>query len=205
MGQSKDILQLKITLVASKPVIWRQILVPANYTFFDLHVAIQDAFGWEDCHLHQFFTNRPYGRNDYQLIGIPHPDDPKEMIDEREEKLLNWFKSPKDKLFYEYDFGDSWMHEIKVEKILSAEPKLKYPILIDGAMSCPPEDCGGIGGYYDLLGILADPDHPEHTDMLDWLELEKPSEFNPEQFDKTNIHFRNPKEALEEFEKYADF
>jgi len=204
MNQLGDILQLKIVMVASKPAIWRQILVPADYTFFDLHVAIQDAFGWQDYHLHQFFTGSPYKRNgSYEQISFPSPE-MEDMIDERQEKLLSWFKEPKDKLWYEYDFGDSWMHEIKLEKIVPAESKLKYPILLDGVMSCPPEDCGGIGGYYDLIDILANPSHPEYTDMLNWLKLEKASEFDPDKFDKINVHFRNPKEVLEEFEKYAD-
>ena len=171
----------------------------AESTFFDFHVAIQDAFGWQDSHLHQFFTAFPYGRNrDYQVIAYPMPE-MEDVIDERKVKLSKWLKKPKDKLWYEYDFGDTWIHEIALEKILKSEPNAEYPQLLDGAQACPPEDCGGMGGYEHLLEVLADPKDEEHEDMLDWLGIEKPQEFDPVHFDKKEVKFRDPQKALKQY------
>jgi len=201
MTMAQNILQLKITLFNSKPSIWREILVPDDYSFFALHVAIQDAFGWEDCHLHQFFTSNPYkNRLNYSRIGYPTPEID-DVIDERQTKLSEYLNTPKTTMFYEYDFGDSWMHEIKLEKTLPQELKEKYPKILDGANACPPEDCGGLGGYYDLWKILKNPKHKEHRDMLEWLGLENANEFKPETFVINSVSFRNPTKALQKFEK----
>jgi len=201
-----NILQLKVTLIATSPKVWRKILVPSEYSFFDLHVAIQEAMGWTDSHLHQFFTESPYKRNSkYKQISLPsadiwdEPDD--EFIDERKAKLSQHFKSPKDTLFYEYDFGDSWMHEIKLEKILIANPKEKYPKLIDGENACPPEDCGAPPGYHHLKEVLADTENEEHEEMLEWLEIESAEEFNPTEFDLKKVKFSDPKNWLKQVEK----
>ena len=100
MKKSSNILQLKATLTGIKPAIWRRILVPADYTFFDLHIALQDAFGWFDCHLHQFFTGNPYKRgSNWQCIAFPMPE-MEDAIDERKTKLFDWFKAPKDSMLY---------------------------------------------------------------------------------------------------------
>src|SRR5262249_38134478 len=89
---------------------------------------------------------------------------------------------------YEYDFGDGWRHEVRLEKALEPEPKVKYPRCIDGARACPPEDCVGPWGYADLLEALADPRHPEHRDMREWVG----GRFDPEKFsaDKVNRELR---------------
>lgn len=204
MKNSKDVLQLKITLIGLKPPIWRRLLVPADYSFFDLHVALQDTFGWFDCHLHQFFTENPYKRTSrWQHIAFPMPE-MEDVIDERETKLYDWFKNIKDLMWYEYDFGDSWMHEIKLEKILASEVDVAYPQLLDGARACPPEDCGGIGGYQDLLDVLANPKDREYANMLEWLGISKAEEFDPEGFNKDNVNFRDPKKILREFEEKLD-
>lgn len=201
MTAAKNIFQLKITLYGSSPSIWRKIQVPETFSFFDLHVAIQDSFGWEDDHLHQYFTENPYKRNSqYQNIALPMPE-MDVAVDERKAKLKNFLRKPKDYVFYEYDFGDSWMHEVKLEKILPADKKRKYPILLDGKRACPEEDSGGLGGYYNLLDIINNPKHPEYEDMLNWMGLEKGSEYNPEKIDLTKIRFRDPKRVLKWFEK----
>lgn len=98
-------------------------------------------------------------------------------------------------------FGDGWIHEITVEKIISPDPKMKYPHLVDGAHACPPENCGGIGGYGHLLGVLADPKDEQHERMLEWLEIESPADFNPKYFEKKDIKFRDPKKVLKQYEK----
>lgn len=82
-------------------------------------------------------------------------------------------------MLYEYDFGDSWTHQIVLEKILPPSPELKAPQCIAGARACPPEDCGGVFGYAELLTALRDPSHPEHEDMLEWMG----GEYDPAFFD----------------------
>jgi len=196
--------QLKIILLGSKPAIWRRIITPSDFSFFDLHVAVQDAFGWEDEHLHQFFTEDPYRRNrtgQFKNIALPIADMGGEIIDERKVKLGEYFREVKNFMFCEYDFGDSWMHEIRLEKILPVKRSEKYPKLIDGEMACPPEDCGGLGGYYYLLEILKNPKNKEHQDKLDWLGLENATEFNAEDFDAAAVHFRDGKKILRQYEK----
>ena len=156
MVTDKNMLQLKIILCGSKPAIWRTIIVSADYSFFALHVAIQDSFGWTDSHLHQFFTESPYKRSGRsRRIAFPMPEmEDEDSIDERKTKLKRYFSKPKTVIFYEYDFGDSWMHEIKLEKIVPKNPKARYPLLVGGESACPPEDSGGLGGFYQLLDIL---------------------------------------------------
>jgi hypothetical protein len=87
-------------------------------------------------------------------------------------------------MLYEYDFGDSWEHEVALEKILEKDPNLKTPVCLDGAMACPPEDCGGIRGYYDYLAALADPKHPEHEEIREWMG----EKFDPAKFDLKKIN-----------------
>jgi hypothetical protein len=202
MSTTTKIVQLKIILVGFKPVIWRRILVPANYSFFDLHVATQDSFGWYDQHLHHFFTDSPYKRNPrYEELALPIPSEMEDVTDERKIKLSKYLNKPKDAMFYEYDFGDSWMHEIKVEKVISPEPKAKYPQIIDGANARPLEDCGGIGGYHYLLEVLKDPKHEEYDHSMEWLEIDDPSELDPKQFDIKSVKFRDPEKVLKEHEE----
>lgn len=202
--KSASVLQLKIMLMGSRPPIWRTLLIPADCNFFALHVAIQDAFGWMDSHLHQFHTADPYRqRGEYQRIGFPMPEmeDEDDMTDERKTKLSGFLRKPKDKIWYEYDFGDSWIHEIIVEKIMLPDSKTRYPNLIDGTNACPPEDCGGIGGYGHLLEVLADPKNEEYGGMLEWLGIESPADFDPEYFEKKDVKFRDPKKVLKQYEK----
>ncbi len=192
-------LQLKITLVGSKPAIWRELVVPGNYSLFDLHVAIQDAFAWQDGHLHQYFTESPYQRNSRSKhIAIPMPE-LEDVIDERKEQLSAWFKKPNDTLWYEYDLGDSWMHEVTLKKIIPSHKTFKIPLLLDGERACPPDDCGGIGGYYALLETLANPASADHRDMLEWLGIDTAAGFDPEKFDRARVKFRDPKKRLKAF------
>lgn len=179
--------QLKITLKDTKPAIWRRILIPGDMTFRDLHETIQVAMGWFECHLHQFFTEKQHGLymggciTDTQLPDDIEPFE--DAAEERDVKLCDRLKEVGDRCGYEYDFGDGWQHEVLLEKISESEKSVEYPICIGGKRQCPPEDCGGTGGYYHLLEILADPKHKEHEDMLEWLGLENADEYDPEEFD----------------------
>ncbi|WP_425363558.1 plasmid pRiA4b ORF-3 family protein [Candidatus Tisiphia endosymbiont of Hybos culiciformis] len=183
-----NVYQFKITLLYTKPLIWRCIQVPEEYSFEDLHIAIQDAMGWENCHLHQFeMLNPKTGQKD--LIGMSDDKDFCESIPEDKAKIAKYFLSPKDKAIYEYDFGDGWEHEIILEKILPAVAGSQYPQCLEGERACPPEDCGGAGGYEYLLEIIANPNHEEYEERMECLR----DGFNPKEFDPQSVEFSDNK------------
>lgn len=166
----RNLFQIKILLKGSKPKIWRRVLVPSDLSLDKLHVVVQDAMGWLDGHLHQFICNDEY-------YGISDEFCP-ELKNEKKVKLSSFLKKEKDKIYYEYDFGDGWFHEITLEKVLPFEGNTKIRC-IKGVRACPPEDCGGIYGYYHLLEVIRDENNPEYDDMIDWLG----DDFDPEYFD----------------------
>jgi len=171
---SDGVYQVKITLKGIRPPIWRRLLVEPDTRLDRLHHILQEAMGWYDSHLHQFAVGRT-------LYGVPDPDFDfgPEVEDEKRVTLRQLAPTAKSKLTYEYDFGDGWEHEILVEKVLPADPATLYPVCVAGARACPPEDCGGVWGYADLLETIKNPDDPEHEEMLEWLG----GEFDPEAFD----------------------
>lgn len=165
-GRAASIYQLKITLKGSKPPIWRRILVSSDMELNDLHYVIQAAMGWDNDHLHQF----KQGRSFYQ----PAPDDELsgfgnfEMEDSVGVRIDDLLLKEKQKILYEYDFGDSWEHEVLFEKVLEPDANVTYPVCVKGTGACPPEDCGGLWGYYNLLEVLGNPEDEEHESMLEW-------------------------------------
>ena len=175
--QSKSIYQIKISLIGVKPPIWRTVLVPDNLGLGAFHNVIQVAMGWTDSHLHQFIANRVF-------YGTPDDDFELEMEDETKYKLSQLLKKEKDSLIYEYDFGDSWEHKVLLEKILPDDGKTVLSVCIKGKRACPPEDCGGVWGYEELLETISNVKHPGHEDMLEWLG----GEFDPEEFDLEEIN-----------------
>ena len=192
MNKANIIFQFKVSLKEISPLIWRRIQVPSKYSFWDLHVAIQDSMGWFDCHLHVFRFRKPHGRKRIE-IGIPLDDfDDIKILPGWDEYLADYFLEPGKTAEYEYDFGDCWEHEILFEGILLKEKNTKYPLCLAGERACPPEDCGGTWGYTDLLKILKDPKHEEYASMVEWLSGWY-GKYNPEKFDKEKIKFDNPK------------
>ena len=186
----KRIYQFKITLQGTDPAIWRRIQVPESYSFWDLHVAIQDAMGWQDYHLHAFRFRRKHSRQATE-IGIPDDygfEDSPEILAGWDIPISSQFDDLGVTAEYEYDFGDGWDHDIALEGVLLREKGKKYPKCIGGARACPPEDCGGVPGYYRLLEVLSDPDDEEHEDMLEWLG----GTYEPQDFDPGTIKFDNP-------------
>lgn len=177
VGSADQIYQLKITLRDSKPPIWRRVLAPGSFSLYKLHQVIQLAMGWTDSHLHQFIINGQY-------YGIPSSEDWEPMIDERRYSLSKIASAPKYKFVYEYDFGDSWEHQILVEAIVPAEAGVKYPVCIKGKRACPPEDIGGVWGYDEFLAAIADPSHSEHEMYAEWIG----EDFDPEEFDIDQIN-----------------
>ena len=169
--------QLKVTLRDSQPPIWRRIQVTRDTRLSTLHRVLQVVMGWEGAHLHQFLAHGV-------SYGTPHPDCGFEVTNEKNVSLQQVVSRVKDKLIYEYDFGDSWDHELLVEKILPLEAGKPYPICLTGKRACPPEDCGGIWGYASLLAALRAPEHPEHDEMGEWVG----GEFDPEAFDLDEVN-----------------
>lgn len=169
--------QFKITLQESHSPIWRRIQV-RDCTLDKLHEHIQTAMGWTNSHLHHFKLGE-------QLYG--DPDLMKENFEEMEYKDSTTTKIsdilPKTgkrfRFQYEYDFGDSWYHEVLFESIVRAESKVKYPHCLGGARACPPEDCGGIWGYGDFVEAIQNPSNERHEELLEWVG----GKFDPEKFD----------------------
>lgn len=183
--------QFKITLKDIRPPIWRRIQVPSDYTFWDLHVAIQDAMGWMDYHLHAFHVkNLKTGRP--EEVGIPDDEELSDFpISPGWERKISHYLSPeRPHALYEYDFGDDWLHDIRLEKILPREKGVVYPRCVKGKRACPPEDCGGIWGYEELLKVIVDPDHEEYESMMEWLD----EGFDPDHFDPADVVFDDPEE-----------
>ncbi len=153
--------QMKVTLEDSKPPIWRRIQVTSATTLYRLHKILQVVMGWSDYHLHEFIIEEMH-------YGEPSPDYDFKMNNDKTVKLGQAVFEEGAKFAYIYDFGDYWYHKILVEKILPPETDKHYPICIKGKRACPPEDCGGVGGYYDFLDAIKNPENPEHEDMLEW-------------------------------------
>ncbi|MGH3301552.1 MAG: plasmid pRiA4b ORF-3 family protein [Streptosporangiaceae bacterium] len=172
---SRNIHRLKVTLRGSKPPIWRRFEVPSDISLQRLHSVIQVGFGWQDCHLHVFETVAGhYGTRDPDLEYI------RSDASKRLSAVADW---PGDHVGYEYDFGDGWRHVVTVEAVQAAEPGVAYPCCTAGKRACPPEDCGGLTGYYQMLAVLADPGQEDHRAMLEWLGIPSAAEFDPDYVD----------------------
>ena len=170
--------QLKVTLLDTSPPIWRRVLVDGAASLTQLHDVIQAAFGWQNCHLHEFDDGRKrYGPPD------PDPDADWEPPHDERRTRLDAIASQGTSLGYLYDFGDGWEHEIVVEDVRAGSSDIEVPACVDGRRACPPEDCGGPGGYGQFLEILADPSHPERADYLEWMGRS----FDPEAFDPSDF------------------
>jgi len=171
------IYQIKVTLQGVKPPVWRRLLVPGSISLRKLHDILQVALGWTDSHLYLFeFQGQTY--------GVPDPDFANDMRSDARVPLDQALVREKDAMIYEYDFGDGWRHKIVLEKIVHPTPETRVPLCIAGARACPPEDCGGIWGYANLLEAIADPSHPERAAMLEWLG----DEFDPAHFSVEEVN-----------------
>jgi hypothetical protein len=141
---SAPVYQLKIVLRDCSPLIWRRLLVPSDTTIAQLHAIVQTAMGWEDVHLHRFWVHgQEYGI--YRDGGIWFDDDPYTVT------LADFKLRPGERFLYEYDMGDFWQHDLRLEAMLPRDPRKTYPVCTAGAGDCPPEDCGGPPGYQRLI------------------------------------------------------
>jgi len=192
----EQVYQFKITLKDIKPLIWRRIHVPKTYTFWDLHIAIQDVMGWYDSHLHEFEIVNPLSGTK-TIIGIPNDDEDfanYKTLPGWKQKISDYFSKENQSANYIYDFGDNWEHKIILEKILPKENNITYPLCVKGERACPPEDCGGTYGYEDFLKIIRDPDDEQHERMLEWIG----GEFDSEHFNPKEVIFDDPAERLKD-------
>ena len=178
---NNSVYQIKVTLTGAQPPIWRRLLIEPDTTFQDLHRIIQLAMGWQTSHLHLFQAGN--GR----LIGDPAEDFDGMMnfLDETIVPVSGVLKKEGQQLKYEYDFGDSWEHEVKLEKILPGDLADPLPKCIKAVRQCPPEDVGGLPGFYDFLEAMEDAAHPEHVAVRDWMGGEW---FEPETVDLDQIN-----------------
>ena len=177
--KQNEIYQLKVTLKGIRPPIWRRFQVKSNITFWELHNTIQTVMGWYNAHLHQFFVDG-LTITDQETLDWGMDDG----VDVTKARLNRYVNYEKQRFIYEYDFGDSWEHVVLVEKIMPAESNVTYPRCLKGKRACPPEDVGGIWGYESFLEVLANPEHEEYDEYMDWLG----GELDPEEFDLEEIN-----------------
>jgi len=168
-----EIATIRIELRHTDPLIWRQVAVPTSITLKVLHDIIQVVMGWFDYHLWEFTIGK-------QRYGLPMDDDwgTEPRADAGRVRLRDVLKPRKTVIDYMYDFGDGWEHRLIVTEVRAGKPSVSYPRYIGGERNGPPEDCGGIPGYYNLLEALADPRHPEHEELSEWIG----AHFNPQAF-----------------------
>ena len=174
-------IQFKVTLKYIRPPIWRRIVLPDNRTLGHLHDVIQIAMGWQNCHMHAFrFGNAHYTSAQASQGELDMENEDRALLREVAGK-------PKTKFIYEYDFGDSWEHEVVVEKILPYDPDAKYPVCLGGARACPPENFGGVPGYYGILEALkASKKNQEQEELLEWLG----DAYDPDRFDRESVNLQ---------------
>ena len=172
----KQIYQIKVVLLDTEPKIWRKLLVNSDTLLVDLHRIIQTAMGWTNSHLHLFNDGiNQYAPKEFLVDGCKNS---------RTVKLSTILKKEKSKILYEYDFGDGWIHNIELEKIIT-EDAGQIPRCISGKRSCPPEDCGGTYGYSDLLETISNPKNEGYEEIMEWLD----EDFDPDYFDIDDINY----------------
>ena len=191
ISSAQDVYQIKVTLLWTKPPIWRRLLVPSSMTLEHLHDVLQIAMGWENCHMHDFSAGRRrFGQPDLSDGFMDGP----QVESERTARLSDVLRKVGAKMNYTYDFGDGWEHSIVLEKRLPPDQDTVCPICLDGQLACPPEDCGGTPGFYRLLDILADPKHKEHEEMREWVGENYDSEaFSVDKVNKFLLPKRRPR------------
>ena len=174
---------LRIAVRDVTPKIWRLVRVPHDVRMDRLHDVLQTAFGWTNSHLHQFHLFDKKGRvhtfvtmSDPENLGADFGQGTK-TLNETACTLREFLAKPGDRIGYEYDFGDGWMHEIALAAVHPQSTRLTRALCLDGARAGPPDDSGGPYGYAQMLQAVANPRHPEHADMKDWL-----GDFDPEAF-----------------------
>ncbi|CAN5822608.1 plasmid pRiA4b ORF-3 family protein [soil metagenome] len=178
-----DIIQLDISLHKSNPLIHRTVLVKKETSFFELHHIIQIVMGWQNYHLFEFNL-------DGYRIGVIEENQKNngygsdQIICANTTILSDILSSENDVFNYTYDLGDCWLHEISMSMVSSREGVTSYPVCVDGELNCPPEDCGGIIGFYNILTVILDNKHPEYKKTRKWVG----KKYDPLIFNKDKIN-----------------
>jgi hypothetical protein len=173
------IYQLRIALLGIRPPIWRRVQVRSDVRLSRLHEIFQVAMGWTDSHLHQFII-------DGQSYGEPDMEYAMPLVNDHSVRLAEVVSQPRTTFRYEYDFGDSWEHNVLVEEILDPVYRQRYPVCLDGRRACPPEDVGGVEGYRQFLAAVRDSSHEDHEAMLEWVG----GQFDPTALDLASVNRR---------------
>jgi hypothetical protein len=174
--------QLRVTLSESEPAIWRTFVVPSNIDMGLLHMVLQTVVGWTNSHLHQFVVDgRRISDPRFELDDV-QGEEP--TVDEQDVLLREVAPKVGNRMVYEYDFGDGWEHDIVVEQVMPFDESAAPICCLDGARSCPPDDCGGVHGYQELLEAMADKSHPEHENLMAWAG----GPIDPEAFDARAVN-----------------
>ncbi len=188
--------QLKIVLDRIQPKIWRRIIIGENTSLYELHHIIQISFGWSNYHLYLFKQNRILWGNK----SLWDDDDPAfELNSDKKIKIKDILQDKTQSLQYQYDMGDSWSHNIKLEKIIEKDNLILVPVCLEGERNCPPEDCGGVGGYYNLIETLSRPNSREYKELVEWLGYL----YDPEliELEQINHTLKNLKKYIKEYEE----
>lgn len=174
-----EIATVRIELRDTDPMIWRQVELPTSVTLKGLHDIVQTVMGWFDYHLWEFTIGR-------QRYALPMDDDwgSEPRIEASKVRLRDVLKARKTVIDYTYDFGDCWEHRLTVTDIRAGEPGGSYPRYIGGERNAPPEDCGGIPGFYEMLDAITDPNHPGHAEAKEWAD-----EYDPDTIDELAIKY----------------
>ncbi|OBX17543.1 hypothetical protein A9995_15610 [Erythrobacter sp. QSSC1-22B] len=168
-----QIATLRIELKYSDPPIWRVVEVPTSITLKVLHDIVQSAMGWFDCHLWEMVINgQTYGLPMDENWGTPPPAVASRI------RLRDVIQPGMTPIDYTYDFGDNWEHSLIISDVRPGDPGDAYPRFIAGERDGPPEDCGGVPGFYEMLEARADPTHPDHAEISEWLDGYDPDEFD---------------------------
>ena len=169
-----EVYAMKVTLLGTSPPVWRRVLVDRDMTLRDLHLTLQAVMGWENSHLHQFVLPRRWNRN-------PQRDFCTKIVNESRTRVGDVIGTAGERLLYEYDLGDGWRHELRLEDVLLGDESFQ-PMCVAGERCCPPEDCGGPQGFAAMLAALRNASDSSHEEVCEWL-----GDFDPASFSADEI------------------
>lgn len=194
--------EIKVTIKDTHPPVWRKLQIPEGVTFHELNAIIQLAFDWCGYHAYNFEVGATLHQAGI-FIELPDLDDGwgyYEVRNSKREKIDTYFKEYK-RMKYTYDFGDNWIHDILIEKIVETDIKLRKPICVKAKMANLPEDCGGPYGYDELLDILADKSNKRYNEMKEWVE----NSYSAWRDDRKFVDIEEINERLEDYKDHAKF
>ena len=165
---------LHVQLLGTSEAIWRKLLVPSNFSLDTVHLVFQAAMGWHNAHLHSFTRGA-------RTWGPSWPELDELEMEAEERVTLAELAEEGEQFTYLYDFGDSWRHFVEAERVLDSQTgvNLRRAFCVQGRAACPPEDCGGVNGFEDLLATLETRRQPEYGEVVDWLGDWEPLRFHP--------------------------